>query len=173
MKDYKREIYSVLRQEVLARCRYELFAEIARQEGLHYYAKIFEETAQNELSHAREIFRILGKLGSTEENLRTAIEAEKEEQESVYPRLAEQAMAEGELEAARLFKQIGMIEERHQQRLERLLELLESDSVFKREEAIKWKCRVCGYVYEGTEPPQKCPGCQNDITHYEPEDFGI
>lgn len=22
-----------------------------------------------------------------------------------------------------------------------------------------WKCTVCGYVYEGVEPPEKCPKC--------------
>ena len=24
----------------------------------------------------------------------------------------------------------------------------------------KWICSVCGYVYEGTEPPEKCPVCK-------------
>ncbi len=23
----------------------------------------------------------------------------------------------------------------------------------------KWRCPVCGYVYEGEEPPEKCPAC--------------
>ncbi len=23
----------------------------------------------------------------------------------------------------------------------------------------KWKCTVCGYVYTGDEPPEKCPIC--------------
>jgi rubrerythrin len=23
----------------------------------------------------------------------------------------------------------------------------------------KWKCRICGYVYEGAEPPKECPIC--------------
>lgn len=22
-----------------------------------------------------------------------------------------------------------------------------------------WKCEVCGLIYEGTEPPEKCPKC--------------
>ena len=25
---------------------------------------------------------------------------------------------------------------------------------------MKWVCSVCGYVYEGTEPPEKCPICK-------------
>ena len=23
----------------------------------------------------------------------------------------------------------------------------------------KWRCTVCGYIHEGTEPPDKCPNC--------------
>ena len=23
----------------------------------------------------------------------------------------------------------------------------------------KWICTVCGYVYEGEQPPEKCPQC--------------
>ena len=23
----------------------------------------------------------------------------------------------------------------------------------------KWVCKVCGYVYEGENPPEKCPQC--------------
>ncbi|MCI1458997.1 MAG: iron hydrogenase small subunit, partial [Solobacterium sp.] len=23
----------------------------------------------------------------------------------------------------------------------------------------KWKCRICGYIYEGEEPPKECPVC--------------
>ena len=22
-----------------------------------------------------------------------------------------------------------------------------------------WKCQVCGYIYEGAQPPEKCPKC--------------
>jgi rubrerythrin len=173
MDNYEYDIYSVLQNEALARCRYEFFAEIAHQEGLHYYAKIFEETARNELSHTREIFRMLHLLGSTKENLKSAIEYEKRENESIYPELSENAIAEGELDAARLFKQIAIIESRHQERLEKLLALLEENSAYKRKYSIQWKCRICGYIYEGVEPPKKCPGCQSDFTSYEPEDFSV
>jgi rubrerythrin len=49
-----------------------------------------------------------------------------------------------------------------------LLEMVEAETVFKREQAIKWKCSVCGYVYEGTEPPPKCPSCKKPREYYEP-----
>ena len=24
---------------------------------------------------------------------------------------------------------------------------------------MKWVCKVCGYIYEGSEPPAECPVC--------------
>lgn len=31
----------------------------------------------------------------------------------------------------------------------------------------KWKCKVCGYVYEGEEPPAKCPICGQPASAFE------
>ena len=31
----------------------------------------------------------------------------------------------------------------------------------------KWKCRVCGYVFEGEEPPAECPLCHMDSSHFD------
>jgi rubredoxin/uncharacterized membrane protein len=32
----------------------------------------------------------------------------------------------------------------------------------------KWKCTVCGYIHEGTEPPEICPVCGADRTKFIP-----
>ena len=32
----------------------------------------------------------------------------------------------------------------------------------------KWKCRVCGYIYEGDNPPAECPICHMDSSYFEP-----
>ncbi len=32
---------------------------------------------------------------------------------------------------------------------------------------IKWRCTVCGYIHEGAEPPEICPLCGVDKTHFE------
>jgi rubrerythrin len=42
-----------------ARNKYTFFAEVARQEGYHYIAKIFEETAENEKQHAKDHLKLL------------------------------------------------------------------------------------------------------------------
>ena len=41
-------------------------------------------------------------------------------------------------------------------------------TVYKRDEPIKWKCRNCGYVHEGTEAPAVCPACRHVQAYYEP-----
>ena len=38
----------------------------------------------------------------------------------------------------------------------------------------KWQCVECGYFFDGTKPPDRCPGCQAsctyaDVTCYRPE----
>jgi uncharacterized membrane protein/rubredoxin len=30
----------------------------------------------------------------------------------------------------------------------------------------KWKCKVCGYIHEGNEAPEKCPVCNADRIHF-------
>ena len=30
----------------------------------------------------------------------------------------------------------------------------------------KWVCQVCGYIYEGEEPPQYCPVCRHDQGYF-------
>ena len=32
----------------------------------------------------------------------------------------------------------------------------------------KWKCRVCGYIHEGLEPPDECPACGADADMFDP-----
>lgn len=169
----RQQLIDVLQGEALARCRYEIYAEIARSEGLHYYAKILEETSRNELSHVRELMKILGMYGSTKANLDVAIQGEELESNLIYPGLQDDALVEGDLDTARLFQQITKIESRHKQRLEKLQALLLNDEVFKRSKSILWKCRVCGYIHEGDEPPLKCPACQSLRNCFEPDDFAI
>jgi rubrerythrin len=50
-----------------------------------------------------------------------------------------------------------------------LLEMVEKGTVYKRNKPIRWKCSKCGYIYEGTQPPKKCPSCHHAKEFYEPE----
>ena len=101
-------------------------------------------------------------------NLKAAMGGEDYEVENMYPQFAKEAEEEGEMEAANAFKQIAKIEAHHRDRYRKLLELVQSGNAFKREQSIKWKCSKCGYIHEGTEPPETCPACKHPKAYYEP-----
>jgi rubrerythrin len=155
--------------ESQARNKYDYFAKVARKEGYHYIAEIFEETALNEMQHAKDEFKLLHGIGDTKANLKAAIEGENYEHTEMYPTFAKEAEEEGNMEACNLFRQIAKVEKEHEARYKKLLEMVENGTVYKREKPVKWKCLKCGYIHEGTEPPAKCPSCQHPMEYFEPE----
>ncbi|KPK68360.1 rubrerythrin [candidate division WOR_3 bacterium SM23_60] len=157
--------------ESQARNKYTYYASVAREEGYHFIASIFEETARNEMQHAKDEYKLLKKLGDTKANLKAAVEGEHYEVIDMYPTFAKQAEEEGNKQAAALFRMIAKVEEQHRNRYKKILEMLENGTLYKRDKPIRWKCSVCGYVHEGTEPPAKCPSCKHDRGYYEPENF--
>jgi rubrerythrin len=159
--------------ESQARNKYTFFAKVARNEGYHYIAKLFEETAENEMQHAKDEFKLLSGIGDTAANLREAIEGETYETITMYPQFAEQAEAEGNPEAANLFRQIAKIEAAHRVKYQQLLDMLEAGTLYERDEPIKWKCSKCGYVHVGKQPPAKCPACKHAREYYIPADLDL
>ena len=154
--------------ESQARNKYTYFAKVARKEGYHYIAKIFEETAENERQHAKDEFKLLNGIGDTVANLKEAVAGEDYETRTMYPDFAEDAEKEGNKDAATLFRQIANVEAKHRDRYRKLLEMVENGTVWKREKPIFWKCSKCGYLHEGTEPPSMCPACKHPKEYYEP-----
>ena len=155
--------------ESQARNKYTYFAKAARKEGYHYIDKILEEAANNEMRHAKDELALRDGIGDTVANLKEAVSGEHHETTEMYPAFAKEAEEEGNMEAARLFTQVAKIEKHHEERYRKLLEMVENGTVYKREKPIRWKCSVCGYVVEGTEPPPKCPACKHPKEYYEPE----
>ncbi len=155
--------------ESQARNKYDYFAKVARKEGYHYIAKLFEETALNEHQHAKDEFKLLNGIGDTKTNLKAAMEGEHYENTEMYPEFEKQAEAEGNEEAAKLFRQVSKVEKEHEKRYKKLLAMVDKDEVYKRKKPIRWKCSKCGYIVEGTEPPEKCPSCKHKKEYYEPE----
>ncbi|MEW5796663.1 MAG: rubrerythrin family protein [Candidatus Zixiibacteriota bacterium] len=159
--------------ESQARNMYTFFAQVARKEGYHYIARIFEETADNERRHAKDQYVMLNPLGDTAACLAKAMEGEDYETTTMYPQFARDAEAEGNKEAAVLFKLIAKVEAHHRDRYRRLLEMVKNGTVYKREKPIKWKCSVCGHVHEGTEPPVRCPCCRHAREYFEPANMDV
>jgi len=157
--------------ESQARNKYDYFAKVARKEGHHYVAKIFEETAINEMQHAKDEFKLLKGIGDTKANLKAAIEGEHYETTEMYPNFAKDAEQEGNKKAEILFKEIAKVEAEHEARYKKLLEMIENNTLYKREKPIRWKCSKCGYIHESTEPPEECPSCKHEREYFEPEDM--
>ncbi len=168
--------------ESQARNRYTYFASVAKKEGFEQISSIFLETADNEKEHAKVFFRYLneinepleinasypaGKIGTTKENLLAAANGENEEWSSLYPEFEEIARKEGFDEIADSFKEIAEVEQEHEKRYRRLLKNLQEGKIFKKDKVVRWKCRNCGYVYEGKEAPESCPACKHPQSYYE------
>lgn len=151
-----------------ARNKYTFWASVARKEGWLEIAEIFEETAKNEKEHAEVIMKLLKSINDSRTNLQGAVKGESWEYQDMYPGFLADAKEEGETEAAKFFETVAKVEEHHAQRFKALLEQLEKGSLLRKDAPVKWKCRECGYLHEGTEPPDTCPLCGHGKEYYEP-----
>ncbi len=152
-----------------ARNKYTYFASVAKKEGYEQIKAVFEETADNEKEHAKMWAKYLCLMGTTEQNLAEAAKGEHYEWSDMYKQFAQTAEEEGFCEIAMRFREVAEVEEQHEIRYRRLLERVKNDTVFKRDVPIKWHCRNCGYVHEGTEPPEVCPACVHPKSFYQPK----
>jgi rubrerythrin len=153
--------------ESQARNKYTYFASVAKKEGYEKIAAIFLETADNEKEHAKLHLKYLNGIGSTLDNLRAAASGELVECTEMYPRMAREAREEGFPEIAFVLESIGTIENAHQQRYLKLLEELETGTFFTKEEKVRWQCRNCGHIHEGTEALKMCPVCKHPQAYFE------
>lgn len=166
--------------ESQARSRYTLFAQKAIEEGYQQIAAIFLETAEQELSHARQFFALLeggtvtitagypaGVVGDTKTNLAEAAAGEREEWSDLYENFAKVAQEEGFPQIANLYKMIAKVEIMHEQRYLKLLERMESGQVFEQAEPVEWMCRRCGFTISAKSAPKRCPVCGMDQGWFE------
>lgn len=164
--------------------RYKLAADVAREEGYIQISEIFMETALNECEHANIFYKYLRLFykpnqeieisgsfpvvySSTKDNLYGAALGEYEEANNMYPEFAEIASQEGFPEIAQSFREIAKVESAHEDRFSDLMENVQKNEVFKRDGVTYWKCKKCGYIYEGEEAPTRCPACDNKQKYFE------
>ncbi len=173
--------------ESSAYTRYTFYAQQAEKESYFPIQKVFEETAANELHHAKVFFKMLqggkvtvemgdvdaGIIGTTAENLQIAASEEQQEGVVAYTEAAKVAREEGFDDIADHFEAIATVEKTHEARFLTLLEQVKNGTVWKRDKAITWKCLVCGFEYVGTEPPTVCPACNHPYQHYMPLDVNL
>lgn len=166
--------------ESTAVTRYHFYAQQAVKDGYPSVGKIFDETAENELAHSKVFFKMLpggdpisvtvatnpGIISDVKTNLRTAIFEEIHEGADFYMSAAATAREEGFDIVAEHFEAIATVERHHAERFQRFLKHIEDGTLWKRDKPTKWQCLVCGYIFEGLEPPEECPGCNHPRIHY-------
>ncbi len=139
--------------ESQANRKYLAFAAKADEEGYAQVARLFRAAADAETVHAHAHLRVMGGIGSTAENLKQAIEGETAEFKAMYPKMMEEAKAEGNDPAYISFANANAVEEIHAGLYQKALDNLGSN-----EETVYYVCQVCGNTVEG-EAPEKCPIC--------------
>jgi rubrerythrin len=166
--------------ESQARNRYSFFASQAKKEGYEQIAAIFLDTADNEMEHAKVLFKLLeggeaevsahfpaGVIAVTVVNLKGAAEGEQYEYAEMYPSFAEIAKSEGFPEIAATFLNIAAAEKGHERRYLSLKKNLDEGTIFKRNGNVVWRCRNCGYMHEGDVAPEECPACKHEQAYFE------
>lgn len=165
--------------ECQARMRYEMAASTAKKQQLPIIQAVFKFTADQEKEHAEIFYNHLKNIFH-EENinidgagypvdiqddlaylLKQAATHEEEEATSIYTAFGEEAKKEGYLEVATSFFMIADIENFHHQRFKKYQQLLESGTLFTGENTERWMCLNCGFIYEGSVAPEKCPVCKH------------
>ena len=150
--------------ESQARNRYTYFVSKAKKEGFVQIADVFEETANQEKEHAKRLFKLLeggeveitgsfpaGVIGTSSENLAEAAAGEHHEWTVMYPEFAETAREEGFPAIATIFEAIAVAEKQHEKRYIGLKKLVDEGTMFEKSESVVWRCRNCGYLFEGKE----------------------
>ena len=152
--------------ESQARNKYEFFADMAMEEGLHRIARHFQEAANNEKYHAMAEYKAYNKLvkdielDTTVKNLTYAADGERYEHEEMYPNFEAIAKEEGLKDIARLFRAIGKVEVEHEREYLELKAALEAEGFFNSEDNEEYICEVCGHVHRGKKAPAACPLCK-------------
>ena len=166
--------------------RYAFYASVAKKEGYIQISNIFTETSGQESEHAKRFFKFLNEdkdlqgksfnvnedypialFDNTLDNLKAAAAGEHEEWTDAYQEFAKIAKEEGFATIATTFLKIADVEERHENRYNKLIANIENDSVFKKENVTEWKCTNCGYIHTGESAPKKCPACLHEQGYFE------
>jgi len=155
--------------ESQARNKYTYYSSQALKDGFVQISKFFDETAHNEMAHAKIWFKILhgGSVPATRAALEDAAKGEHFEWTEMYPRFAKTAHEEGFQDIAVLFEEVAKIEKEHEDRYLALLANVDNDAVFAKPEVVVWRCENCGHLHVGKEAPDECPVCSHPKAHFE------
>ncbi|MAW13457.1 MAG: rubrerythrin [Alphaproteobacteria bacterium TMED150] len=121
--------------ESQANRRYLYFAQKADIEGYNDVATVFRSTAEGETGHAHghlEFMEAVGDpatgepIGSTSDNLKSAVAGETHEYTDMYPSMAREAREEGFDEIADWFETLAKAEKSHAGRFQKALDSMDA-----------------------------------------------
>ncbi|MDD2492593.1 MAG: rubrerythrin family protein [Bacilli bacterium] len=154
--------------ESMARNKYTFYASKAKKEGFVQISDLFQLTANNEKEHAEIWFKLLHEgVATTAENLLDAAKGENYEWTEMYKNFAQVAEEEGFTKIAFLFREVAKIEKEHEERYLALLNNVEKDRVFAREDEQVWQCSNCGHLHYGKKAPKLCPVCDHPQAYFQ------
>jgi VIT1/CCC1 family predicted Fe2+/Mn2+ transporter/rubrerythrin len=107
-----RNLWSAIVAEAMAYLKYNAYSHRALEEGHPEVAQVFQEVAGAETIHGINHLRVSGSVDVTLVNLRTVTEDESKEYSTMYPKMIQDALDEGRLDAADSFA-LAMDRERH------------------------------------------------------------
>ena len=168
--------------ESQARNRYTFGAGLATKEKQHWIADVFQFTANQEKEHAEIFFNHLKELSGetividggypveTYNNLLDVLKSAKhneyEEYQDVYQHFSEIAKQEGYQKVAIDFKNIAEIEKTHGDRFQMVADYIENQKLYHEDTTVRWMCMNCGFIFEGTQAPERCPVCDHDQGYF-------
>ncbi|MDR0373311.1 MAG: hypothetical protein LBI79_07145 [Nitrososphaerota archaeon] len=163
-------LYASVQGETNAAAAYRAFADQAAVEGYMAVSRLFVATADAEAKHADDEWAILQRMGATQRpvaavptvgttraNLLAAFGGETYEYTVMYPAFLAAAQAEGNADAARIFRLAMRAEEVHAGNFVDVLVNLENASYIDATYGVVYRCVVCGEVV--TVLPTRCPIC--------------
>lgn len=156
-------LQKAFREEATALVKYTIFADESEFKQIE---NKLVRTAKMELEHAEVFLELLGGVGDDLTNLKNSVALEGFASQIDYPSAAKVARDEGFDEIADKFEKVAEIEARHKKEFLELHDKLKNNTLLKSTSKGLWKCLECGYIHEGTEPPEECPVCEHSKNHF-------
>lgn len=153
--------------EAKAHLKYQFYKSKIAQYSKEFEEE-FEEIIHNEKEHGKIWFKYLheGEIPNDIENLKDAMMGENYEYLEMYPEFARIAREEGFEDIAEAFENVGIIEGNHRDKFSEILNNIEKEKVFDREESHYWKCKNCGHIVYDKNAPLICPVCDHPQKYF-------
>jgi len=156
-------IAAALAGESQASQKYLAFADVADAEGYPNAARLFRAVAYAESTHARNHLSVLGAIGTTEENLKSAWGGETFEIDEMYAAYGAVAKLQGNESAQTTVRYAMTAEKDHQAIYDAVLKGVEGKSDCGTD-AVR-VCPICGHTVIG-DAPDECPVCGTSGSYF-------